>query len=274
MKNQRSPATRGGTLALLAAFGVGLCGLPATAQALRVCADPDYLPFSNRAGEGFENEIAAEVASALGTTLEYTWANTRERGFPQFLEDTLKAQECDLVMSIPYGSREASSTEPYYVSSYVFVFKRSMNYALTSMNSPVLSQVKIGYEMGTPVEEGLKMRSLVPGVPGVIPFAVAETSGQSPESMLDALDNEDIDVLITWLPAIGSFLSRHPDLEVVIVPNDRTLGPPEQYSFPMSMGVREGDEALRSRLNDAIAERQSQLTSILTRHGVGLFVPR
>ncbi len=274
MTNQRSLATRGGTLALLAAFGVGLCGLPATAQALRVCADPDYLPFSNRAGEGFENEIAAEVASALGTTLEYTWANTRERGFPQFLEDTLKAQECDLVMSIPYGSREASSTQPYYVSSYVFVFKRSMNYALTSMNSAVLRQVKIGYEMGTPVEEGLKMRSLVPGVPGVIPFAVAETSGQSPESMLDALDNEDIDVLITWLPAIGSFLSRHPDLEVVVVPNDRTLGPPEQYSFPMSMGVREGDDALRSRLNDVIAERQSQLTSILTRHGVGLFVPQ
>ena len=274
MTNQRSLATRGGTLALLAAFGVGLCGLPATAQALRVCADPDYLPFSNLAGEGFENEIAAEVASALGAELEYTWANTRERGFPQFLEDTLKAQECDLVMSIPYGSREASSTQPYYVSSYVFVFKRSMNYALTSMNSPVLSQVKIGYEMGTPVEEGLKMRSLVPGVPGVIPFAVAETSGQSPESMLDALDNEDIDVLITWLPAIGSFLSRHTDLEVVVVPNDRTLGPPEQYSFPMSMGVREGDEALRSRLNDVIAERQSQLTSILTRHGVGLFVPR
>ena len=89
--------------------------------------------------------------------------------------------------------------------------------------------------------------------------------------MLEALDNDRIDVLVTWQPAIGGFLSRHPDLEVLTVPNERTLGAPEQYSFPMSMGVRVGDERLKRRLDDLIARNQDELTAILERYGVRLF---
>src|SRR3989449_8625189 len=108
---------------LLAAVSMGPFALSAEA-AFRVCADPDYLPYSNRAGDGFENKIAEAVAKALGERLEYTWENTRGRGgFPEFLARTLDADKCDVVMNLPYGSREELTTEPYYVSSYVFVFK-------------------------------------------------------------------------------------------------------------------------------------------------------
>src|SRR3984885_10129652 len=101
----------------------------ASAKTFRVCADPDYLPYSNRAGEGFENKIAEAVAKMLGTTVEYTWASYRGKGgFPQFLVDTLEANKCDVVMNVPYGSREARPTEPYYISSYVFVFNKKNNY--------------------------------------------------------------------------------------------------------------------------------------------------
>src|SRR5579871_4190516 len=75
--------------------------LPLSAQALTVCADPNYLPYSNRAGEGFENKVAAAVAQALGEKLEYTWASYRGHGgFPQFLSSTLDSKKCDVVMSI------------------------------------------------------------------------------------------------------------------------------------------------------------------------------
>jgi mxaJ protein len=77
--------------------------------------------------------------------------------------------------------------------------------------------------------------------------------------------------MITWQPAIGGFLRDYPDLEVVPVPNDRTLGSPEQYSFPMSMGVRQGDEALKAQLDDVIAQHQAELTSILDKSGVKLY---
>jgi mxaJ protein len=171
-------------------------------------------------------------------------------------------------MNIPYGSREELTTQPYYVSSYVFVFKKSKNYDIKSMDSPVLKRVKIGFETDTPAENGLKMRGLVLAA---MAFDVGSDSTESPSAMLNALENGQIDVLITWQPAIGAFLKQHPDLEVLAVPNERALGAPEQYAFPMSMGVRQGDEALRKRLDDAIARRQPEFTSILTQHGVKLY---
>src|SRR4051794_41074098 len=41
------------------------------AKVLRVCADPNNLPFSNRKKEGFEDRIAELVAKDLGLPLEY-----------------------------------------------------------------------------------------------------------------------------------------------------------------------------------------------------------
>jgi len=245
---------------------MGMC-LAVPAMALRVCADPDYLPYSNRAGDGFENKIAVAVARLLGETVQYTWASHRGHGgFSQFLSSTLDAGKCDVVMSIPYGSREELTTRPYYISSYVFVFAKSKKYDITSMDSPVLKRLKVGFERDTPAEDGLKIRGMIPGT--AVPFDVSDEGQESPAIMLTALQNGKIDVLITWQPAIGSFLRAYPDLEVVTVPNTRALGAPEQYSFPMSMGVREGNEALKKRLDEVIEKHQAELTSILTESGV------
>src|ERR1700719_205505 len=131
--------------------GIWLILLSVPARALSVCADPNYLPYSNRAGEGFENKIANAVAKALGESVEYTWASYRGHGgFPQFLSSTLDAKKCDVVMSIPYGSREELTTRPYYISSYVFVFLKSKKYSITTMDSPVLKRLKVGFERDTP----------------------------------------------------------------------------------------------------------------------------
>jgi len=240
--------------------------LLAPAQALTVCADPNYLPYSNRAGEGFENKVAAAVAKALGEPLEYTWASHRGHGgFTQFLSTTLDAKKCDVVMSSPYGSREELTTRPYYVSSYVFVYPKSKKYNITTMDAPMLKTLKIGFERDTPAEDSLKIRGMIPGT--TVPFDVSDEGAESPTTMLAALKDGKIDVLITWLPAIGAFLRAYPDFEVVAVPNSRALGAPEQYSFPMSMGVREGNDALKKKLDDVIEKHQGELTAILTESG-------
>ena len=261
-------------MCIASAIAVGGLAPPvASAQrtSLRVCADPDYLPFSNQAGEGFENKVAESVAKALGQRLEYTWANTRSRGgFTEFLARTLDAKKCDAVMGIPSGNREELTTRPYYISSYVFVFKKSKNYDIKNMDSPILKQLKIGVEGDTPVEDGLKLRGLLARASV---FDVGSTSGESPATMLDVLDKGQIDVLITWEPAIGRFLSRFPGLDVVGVPNTRALGSPEQYVFPISMGVREGDEAMKKQLDQVIVGREAEITAILTRYGVKLYTP-
>ena len=244
----------------------------APAMALGVCADPDYLPFSNRAGESFENKIAQAVAQALGETVQYTWASYRGHGgFTQFLAGTIDAKKCDVVMSIPYGSRDELTTRPYYISSYVFIFPKAKQYNITSMDSPALKRLKIGFERDTPAEEAVKMRGMVPKA---VAFDVADNPEESPAVMLKALKAGKMDVLITWQPAVGAFLRQYPELEVVAVPNARTLGAPEQYSFPMSMAVRTGNDALKKRLDDVIEKHQAELSSVLNQNGVKLYTPQ
>jgi mxaJ protein len=244
--------------------------LPAHAQApLRVCADPDYMPFSNRAGEGFENKIAAAVAHDLGTTVHYTWASMRGNGgYDQFIHDYLDAGKCDVVVNVPYASENVAATDPYYISSYVFIYPKSKNYPISSLDSPVLKKLRIGFEADTPAQTGLQMRALI--LHSTV-FDVGDTEGASPVEMLDALRSGKIAVGITWEPAIGYYLQHRPDVAVVTVPNTRTLGSPEQYAFPMAMGVRKGNTALQTQLNEVISRSKPHLTAILTRYGVKLY---
>jgi len=251
----------------IAAIGLLAGAVSARAEGtLRVCSDPAYLPYSNRAGEGFENAVATTVASALHEKLEYVWYDTRAKGgFDQFLAQTLDKGECDVVMSLPYGSQQDQTTDPYYVSSYVFIFKKSKGYDISSLDSPVLHKLKIGFESDTPVQDGLQLRDMVVGAKA---FDVASTPGESPRSMLQAVQDGSVDVMITWEPSIGAYLKDYPDLDVVMVPNARDMGPPEQYSFPMSMGVHEGNKALMDKLNAVIKAHKSELTRILQQRGV------
>lgn len=249
-----------------------LAGARAAASApLRVCADPNYLPFSNSAGQGFENKIAAATAAMLGRRLVYVWDSTRgDGGFEQFVHDTLDAKKCDLIVDVPYATGGLSTTDPYYISSYVFVYKKNKNYDLTSMDSPVLHRVRIGYEVDTPAQGGLQIRALTPGN---VPFDVAESESQSPDAIVQAVERNRIAVGITWEPSIGYYLLSHPDIAVVTVPNSRSQGSPEQYSFPMAMGVRQDETVLRRQLDELIARHKAALDAILSQYGVRFFKP-
>jgi len=115
----------------------------AALPALRVCADPNNLPFSNRRGEGFENVLVERIARDLGRRVEYTWWAER-RGF---VRNTLKAGLCDLIPGVPSGFEPALVTRPYYRSTYVFVSRRDRRLRLRSFDDPRLARLKIGVQM-------------------------------------------------------------------------------------------------------------------------------
>lgn len=258
----------GTALAIIAVPGYGRAQ---THQPLRVCADPDYMPYSNRAGAGFENKIAAVVAKALGRPVEYYWTSTRDIAeYGEYLHRTIQAGKCDLLVDVPYGLVQVDSTRPYYISSYVFVFKKSAGYDLTSLDSPVLHHVKIGYETETPVEDGLKLRALTVGAK---PFTTADDPGASPDGLLQAIEAGEINVGLTWDPAVGYFLKSHPDLTAVTIPNSRSQGSPEQYSFPMSMGTRSSDKELNAEVDRVIASHETQIETVLREYNIRFFTP-
>src|SRR5574337_916233 len=62
---------------------------------LKVCGDPDNLPFSNKKSEGFENKIAEVIAKELGTDLTYFWW-PHQRGL---VRRALRPGLCDVMPS-------------------------------------------------------------------------------------------------------------------------------------------------------------------------------
>lgn len=243
---------------------------PAAAP-LRVCADPDYMPYSNRAGDGFENKIAQVVGHTLGRPVHYVWKSIRgDAGFAEMVHRYVDAGKCDLVVDVPYAETDLKTTNPYYISSYVFIYKKGLHDDITSLDSPALHHVKIGYEADTPVEMGLKMRALTIGAK---PFLSADEEDVSPATLVDAVASGTVAVGLSWAPAVGYFVGQHPGLTETIIPNSRAEGAPEQYTFPMAMGTRLGDDALVTQLNAALAQDRSQIYDILSDYHITFLKP-
>jgi mxaJ protein len=135
---------------------------------LRVCADPNNLPFSNQREEGLENEVARLVARELHATLEYEWSPQR-RGF---VRNTLAAGKCDVIIEVPAGYHRTLTTRPWYRSTYVFVSRKDRGIALRSFDDPMLRELRIGVQMigddyaNTPPAHALGKRGLAQNVVG------------------------------------------------------------------------------------------------------------
>jgi mxaJ protein len=253
--------------------GLVLAGLllvadAAGARELRVCADPNNLPFSNEAGEGFENRLAELLAEELGAELRYTWWAQR-RGF---LRNTLKAEACDLVPGLPANYEGVRTTAPYYRSSYVFV-TRADGPEVTSYNDPVLREAKIGVHLigddgsNTPPAHALAHRGVIDNVRG---FTIYGDYGEPnpPARILTSLAQGDIDVAVVWGPLGGYFATRQA-VPLKLTPVRPAFdGPKLPMVFDISMAVRKEDEALRQEVDAALARRRADVDRILAEYGL------
>lgn len=254
--------------------GLALLLLPLTlacarqpVRTLRVCADPNNLPFSNQRQQGFENRLASLLAADRGARLEYAWWAQR-RGF---VRNTLGANACDVVMGVPANFDPALTTRPYYRSSYVFVARRDRHLALGSLDDPRLRRLRLGVQMigddfaNSPPAHALSNRGIVRNVVGYSVFG--DYSQPSPLStIVAAVDRGDVDAAVVWGPAAGYFARTRP-LEITPV-TPRQDSPTLPFVFAIAMGVRRGNDALRDELNDFIVRRAADIERVLDEYNV------
>ena len=239
------------------------------ARVLRVCSDPNNLPFSNQREEGFENRIAQVIAADLGARVEYTWWAQR-RGF---IRSTLKAGSCDIVMGVPTSMEMVLPTRPYYRSTYVFVSRHDRNLRVKSFDDAILRRVKVGVHMigddgaNTPPAHALSRRGIINNVAGYMVYGDYRQHNP-PSRMIEAVTNGDVDVAVAWGPLAGYFAGRQSvPLDVVPVSPQIDL-PFLPFVFDISVGVRREDVALRDELDEVLARRRPEIESILTEYGV------
>lgn len=262
-----------GLVALATLAAVAACARAKTEVAeqpvLRVCADPNNLPFTNDKLEGFENRIAELVARDMGARLAYTW-------FPQrrgFIRNTLRAGTCDVVMGIPSSFELAWATAPYYRSTYVFLTRADRKLRLESFDDSALRRLRIGVHLigddyaNAPPAHALSKRGIVRNVSGYTVYGDYSTPNP-PARIVDAVARGEIDVAIVWGPLAGYFAQRSPvplRLSAVSPEIDTPFMP---FVYDIAMGVRRDDPELHARLQAVLRARGREIDEILAEFAV------
>ncbi|MFI4965217.1 MAG: substrate-binding domain-containing protein [Caulobacterales bacterium] len=252
-------------LAILALLALCAC----QPRPLKVCADPNNLPFSNRAGEGFENRLAQMIAKDLGRPVAYVWWAQR-RGY---VRNTLKDRRCDVWPGVASSVDMLATTRPYYRSTYVFVTRADRNLDIGSFDDPRLRRLTVGVQMvgndaaNTPPAHALSRRGIIDNVRGYMLYG-DYARPNPPAAIVDAVDHGDIDVAVVWGPLAGYFAQRaaHP---LRLTPVQPWLdGPQWPMAFDISMGVRRDDAKLRRQLDAELEKRQGDIRTLLHSYGV------
>lgn len=257
-------------LLLLAALGARTAESESlSAKAIRVCADPNNMPFSNKDGDGFDNKIAELIAGELGARVEYVWWAQR-RGF---IRNTLRAGLCDLVIGVPAELEMAATTRPYYRSTYVFV-TRAGEQVPASLDDPFLKRALIGVHLigddsaNSPPAHALSARGIIDNLRGYSIYGnYAEPN--PPARLIRAVADREIDVAVAWGPLAGYFARRYAT-PLHLSPVTPRHAPPYRFEFDMAMGVARDNTTLLGQLNHIIASRRARIDAILRSFGVPL----
>jgi mxaJ protein len=250
-------------LALLAAAGAARAA--DSQPTLRVCADPDNLPYSQRDESGFENRIAHLIADDMGVKLSYFWQEQR-RGF---VRKTMGAGECDVFIGVPAGFERVLTTKPYYRSTYVAVVRRGTT-PFSGFTPEALRGRRLGVQLigndlaASPPGHALTQAGAIDNVRGFTVYG----DGPAAQRMIDALAAGKIDMAFVWGPQAGYFAHRA-SVPMAMSPTTAPPGLPAPFEYSIAMGVRKGDTDLRDRLDEILQRRHADIERILASY----FVP-
>ena len=248
-------------------------------KALKVCQDPNNLPFSNTGGEGFENKIAELFGHDLGLPVTYYAFPNRMN----FIRNTLRYKlptddyPCDIVMGVPAGFDQVSATQPYYRSVYSLVYPKGKGLDgvrssddLLALPRDRLATLRIGLYDRSPASQWLARHDLVDrGVP--YPMMNADPA-QYPGQLIERdLEQGRIDVAIVWGPIAGFFARRVHTPELAVVPMKSEPG--LAFDFAMAMGVRYGEPAWKKQVEALLVKHRAEIQAILRDYGVPLVEP-
>ena len=270
---------RAPTLRSLALVGILTAGASAAAEAqrpspaqpgiLRVCNDPDNMPFSNQKEEGFENKIAQLIAKDWKAKLDYVWYPTR-RGYFRILN----GRYCDLIIQAPGGLDMAGTTTPYYRSGYVFLTRQDGKLAdIKSLADPRLKKARIGVTL-LPSDEQLPPTMALShyGVIGNLHgYHGWYNDEDRPEDIVNAVANDSVDVAIVWGPLAGYF-AKQSKVPLKITPlGERDSLADVPFRYNIAMAVRRSDKELRDSLEKTLKQKAPEIQTILKEYGIPMF---
>lgn len=260
-------------------LGMNLAISQAMAEAnkpLKVCAAENEMPYSNKAGEGFENKLANLVGTALGRKVVYvTWTDPR-----YYIRDTLDKGLCDIAIGVDKGDPRVLTTQPYYRSGYVFISRKTDDLDLKNWDSEALRKVqRIAFVPDTPPEVMIRAigryndmfnysQELVGFKSKRNEYVKYETS-----KLVSEVSSGHAEVAALWGPSAARYVKASTTpLLMTVIPDDnvRADGQKVGSHYSTSMGVRKNDPTLLAQLNKVIEDSRDEITKLLEEEGVPL----
>ncbi len=252
--------------AALALGVVTLLAAPGEARAaLRVCADPGNMPLSNTRGEGLENKLAAVLAKALNTTLEYYYRPGIERGLTR---NTLDAEQCDVMLDMPADADDVLTTSALYRTTYVLAYRGDRGIHIKSLDDPQLKKLTVGVYETSSIREALSDHGV-----GKIQIHYLSHDGDlvpehQPSYQVQQVIDGKLDVAAVWGPMAGYYKTVK-QAPLVIQPVN-LMEDTVPLEFDMALAVRRSDHDLQQRLEKAMHEQRDALRAVLDEFGVPL----
>ncbi len=256
-------------MSLALAMALGVNATAALAADLRVCADPNNLPFSNAKGEGFENKIVALIAKDLHENVDYVWWAQR-RGY---VRNTLRAGLCDLWPGVATAVDMLATSRPYYRSTYVFVTRADRHLKIASYDDPQLRKLTIGVQMvgndamNTPPTHALARRGIINNVRGYMLYGDYQKPNP-PAAIIDAVASGAVDVAVVWGPLAGYFASKS-SVPLTLTPVTPAVdGAQWPMQFDISMGMRRHEPDFKAKIDEILARDHNSIATILAQYSV------
>ncbi len=229
------------------------------------------MPQSNTTGEGYENRIAARLASDLGRQLQYTF-------FPQrmgFVRNTLRMKDestnqykCDVIIGVPKGYELTATTQPYMHSTYAMVLPSGGKLAVVQSPDDLLKLARRAAACaqdrsvrGSPGVDWLLRNKLLDQ--GVFYTRQSGDVHENPALIVERdLTAGTIDLAVVWGPIAGYLAGRHRAADawrIVAFKPDPAI----TFDYEISMGVRFGEKEWKDTLDAWIASHRGEINAIL-----------
>ena len=235
---------------------------------LRICADPNNLPYSAQNNQGYENKIADLFAKKLGNIpVTYSW-------YPMtsgFVRRTLNAKTCDLIVTFPAVHEFVQNSNPFYNSSYVFMSLEERNINIKTLSDPEIKEkkYKIGIIHATPPTSYVAKYKLFEQAKFY--RQAADPRKQKPwTDITNDLVNGKIDIAILWGPLAG-YEAKKAKKPITIVPltKEETVSR-GKLVYRFTMGIRRNEPEWEKTINNLIKDNQEEINKILNGYGIPL----
>jgi quinoprotein dehydrogenase-associated probable ABC transporter substrate-binding protein len=231
-------------------------------SALRVCADPNHLPYSNEAKQGFENKIVELLGAEFNLPVTYVW-------FPQgpgFVKNTLGLRRCDLIPGIVGGDDTVTTTTPYYYTTSVMLVPQK-GPKISGLDDPQLKGKKIGVVANTPPVNFMLKYGLMADMHSYAQNFDSRNEDPTHQLVQD-LTSGVTDVALVWGP-IGGYWVKKDNLPIDVIPLKGEAAN-TRLDYHIAMGVRGTEPEWRRKVGAALTKHKAEIDKILLDYGVPL----